>query len=128
MMVKDKKPTLKDIAKITGVAVSTVSRAFSGRAKISEYTKERIVKTALELGFVIKGNNNYNSTKIIAFIVYYQRKTLYENPFFISSIHGAYSYCSKEDYYLQVYFCEKKYQEFPRIPARAHSEPLRRAA
>jgi len=106
-MGKKKKPTLNDIAKATGVAISTVSRVFSGKAKISKETTKRIIDAANEIGFEIKSKSSIESTRTIAFIVYYGRKSMYENPFFISSIQGAYDYCNKNDFSLQIHFCEK---------------------
>jgi len=43
--------TIKDIAKITGVSHSTVSRALGGNSLISEETSARIRKVARELGY-----------------------------------------------------------------------------
>ena len=45
------KPTAKDVAREAGVSVSTVSRALSGRARISEATKRRVLETADRLGW-----------------------------------------------------------------------------
>lgn len=44
--------TLKDIARITGYSVNTVSRALRGKDDISETTIEKIKKVANELGYV----------------------------------------------------------------------------
>ncbi|MDR3191392.1 MAG: LacI family DNA-binding transcriptional regulator [Lactobacillaceae bacterium] len=43
--------TIQDIADKTGVSISTVSRALSGSTKISQKTRERIQKSAKELGY-----------------------------------------------------------------------------
>jgi LacI family transcriptional regulator len=50
-----KKPSLKDIAKITGVSPTTVSRVLNGKAKayrISLQTNELVVQTASEIGYI----------------------------------------------------------------------------
>ena len=50
-----KKPSLKDIAKITGVSPTTVSRVLNGKAKayrISLPTNELVVQTAAEIGYI----------------------------------------------------------------------------
>jgi len=44
--------TIKDIAKIAGVAHSTVSRALSGHPSISKVTTDRIRKIASDIGYV----------------------------------------------------------------------------
>lgn len=51
-MDAQKRPTLKTIAKITGLAVPTVSRALKGADDIGKATKERVRKVADEVGYV----------------------------------------------------------------------------
>lgn len=43
--------TIHDIAQVAGVSASTVSRALSGKGRISQATRERIRKMAEELGY-----------------------------------------------------------------------------
>lgn len=45
------RPTLKAIARRVGVSVATVSRALSGRGRVDEATRERILRVAEELGY-----------------------------------------------------------------------------
>ena len=47
-----KRPTLKTIAWITGLAVPTVSRALKGARDISQATKDRVRQVADEIGYV----------------------------------------------------------------------------
>jgi len=47
--------TIKDVAKLAGVAVSTVSYALNNDAKISEETKKKILKAAEELNYYPSG-------------------------------------------------------------------------
>lgn len=44
--------SLKEIAERTGVSVSTVSRALSGRSRISEEVRRRVVEAAREIGYL----------------------------------------------------------------------------
>ena len=44
-------PTIKDVARKAGVSYATVSRALNDHPEISEETKKRIVKIALEMGY-----------------------------------------------------------------------------
>jgi len=48
----NEKPTIKDVARIAGVHFSTVSMALRGEDCIPESTRERIRKTADQLGYV----------------------------------------------------------------------------
>lgn len=47
-----KRPTLKTVAGITGLAVTTVSRALSGAPEIASSTRERVAKAAEEVGYI----------------------------------------------------------------------------
>ncbi|HEX9996193.1 MAG TPA: LacI family DNA-binding transcriptional regulator [Abditibacterium sp.] len=47
----DKRATIQDIARLTGVSVATVSGAFSGKRRMSDQTRETVLTTARELGF-----------------------------------------------------------------------------
>lgn len=60
-------PSLKDIAKVCGVSVATVSKALNGQKDISEATRRRIVATADKMGYMVnyaartlKTNRSYN--------------------------------------------------------------------
>ncbi|MEO1102227.1 MAG: LacI family DNA-binding transcriptional regulator [Pseudomonadota bacterium] len=46
------RPTLADIARLTGVSVATVSRALRGSSEIGQATTERVVAVARTLGYV----------------------------------------------------------------------------
>lgn len=48
----DKKPTLKTISKLSGLAVPTVSRALNDAPDIGRHTKELVRKIAAEIGYV----------------------------------------------------------------------------
>lgn len=43
--------TLADVAQAVGMSASTVSRALSGTAKVNDATREKIVRTAREMGY-----------------------------------------------------------------------------
>ncbi|MBU3180185.1 LacI family DNA-binding transcriptional regulator [Clostridium psychrophilum] len=49
--MENKVKTIKDVAKICKVSVSTVSRAFNNYSDISEKTRERILKMSEEIGY-----------------------------------------------------------------------------
>ncbi len=59
--------SLKDISVRCGVSVATVSKALNGHKDVSEATKERLIKTAKEMGYfpnsqarALKTNRTYN--------------------------------------------------------------------
>ena len=43
--------TIKEIAKITGVSIGTVDRALNNRGRVSEATREKVLKAAGEIGY-----------------------------------------------------------------------------
>lgn len=64
--------TIKELAEACGVAVSTVSRAMNDRSDVNPATKERILATAKELGYVPNASARslkIASTKAIAVII-----------------------------------------------------------
>jgi len=78
--------TIKDIAKITGVSHSTVSRALGGNSLISEETSLRIRKVARELGYqpsAAARSLKTNQTKVIGVIV-----NSIDDPFFSEILFG----------------------------------------
>lgn len=50
-MENRKKLTIKEFSEMLGVSTATVSRAFSSRGRISEKTREMIIKRAAEVGY-----------------------------------------------------------------------------
>ncbi|MGB3842503.1 MAG: LacI family DNA-binding transcriptional regulator, partial [Bacillota bacterium] len=79
-------PTIKDVARKAGVSYATVSRALNDHPEISEETKKRIVKIALEMG--------YRPNAIAQGLVKTETKTIgliipdITNPFFPEVAHG----------------------------------------
>lgn len=60
--------TLKDVAGLAGVSVSTVSKAFSGSKEVSEETRQMIFQIARENNCFDKYNKNKYNKKVIAVI------------------------------------------------------------
>jgi len=50
-MAERKKVTIKDVAKVSGLALSTVSNALSGKQYVKEETRELVNETARKLGY-----------------------------------------------------------------------------
>ncbi len=51
-MKSDERPTLKTISELTGLAITTVSRALSGAPEIALKTRHRVASVAEEIGYV----------------------------------------------------------------------------
>jgi LacI family transcriptional regulator len=62
-------PTIKDIATRLNLSVSTVSKGLSGASDVSDKTRQLIINTAMEMGYVPKqGREGANPVKICVFI------------------------------------------------------------
>ena len=64
--------TIKDVAQLAGVAVSTASIALNGKDKVSEETKRKVMEAAKELNYQKNGaamDLKRNNTKTIALIL-----------------------------------------------------------
>ncbi|MGF1556234.1 LacI family DNA-binding transcriptional regulator [Paucihalobacter sp.] len=88
--------TLKELATILNVSVSTVSKALNDSPEIGEDTKARVKKLAKELNYQpnrLAQQLKSNASKTIGVIV-----PNIVNPFFAEALHGIESYASKHQY------------------------------
>ncbi|NOX89903.1 MAG: LacI family transcriptional regulator [Calditrichaeota bacterium] len=84
-------PTIKDIARIANVSVSTVSKALNLRADVSEETRRKILDIAKELNYdisKIKKETLFNKTKNAGVIFCREEKPLSLNPFYSRVLEG----------------------------------------
>jgi len=49
--VQPQRPTVKDLVRLTGFSQGAISRAMNGKSGISEATRDKILKTAMEVGY-----------------------------------------------------------------------------
>ena len=100
-----RKINIKEIARIAGVDISTVSRALQNSPRVKLKTKKNILKIAKEKGYVpneIARSLKTNKTKVIGLIV-----SDINNPFFTEIISGVESYLAKNDY--SIILCNTNY-------------------
>ena len=88
-------PTIKDIAKICGVGVSTVSRAINNHPDINPETKEMIMSTIKEYGY-IPNNSARNLKRVDAKAIAVLVKGI-SNPFFTPLRNPSPSSCTTSD-------------------------------
>ncbi len=97
-------PTIKDIAKLCGVGVSTVSRAINNHPDINPETKEKILQTIEEYGYVPNNsarNLKRADAKAIAVLV----KGM-SNLFFANMIEIIEGECKKKHYSMELSYLE----------------------
>lgn len=117
----ERRQGLKDLVEKTGFSISTISRVLNGKATISDATKQKILSAAREMNFDMSKYSGASALDSIAFIVYYQRRTEFENPFFLHSIRGAYNCARESGYSLQVFFKRDGEPEIIESIAEKHS-------
>ncbi len=60
--------TIKDIAQRLGISVSTVSKGLNGASDISEDLRQKVLDTAVEMGYVTKKMKKQNYKRLCVFI------------------------------------------------------------
>lgn len=88
--------TLKELAKLLNISVSTVSKALNDSHEISENTKKRVIELAEKLNYKpnrIAQQLKTNKTKTIGVIL-----PTVTNPFFAEVLHGIETTASEKDY------------------------------
>ncbi len=93
-------PTIKDIAKLCGVGVSTVSRAINNHPDINPETKEKIMETIREYGYV-PNDSARNLKRVDAKAIAVLVKGI-ANPFFTSMIKVIEEECKKKNYAMEL--------------------------
>lgn len=92
--------TLKELAKLLNVSVSTVSKALSDSSEIGEVTKNRVVELANELNYKpnrIAQQLKSSKTKVIGVVV-----PSLMNPFFAEVVHGIETTLDRNNYDMTV--------------------------
>ena len=93
-------PTIKDIAKICGVGVSTVSRAINDHPDINSETKEKIMNAIQEYGYV-PNDSARNLKRVDAKAIAVLVKGI-ANPFFTGMITVIEQECKKRHYSMEL--------------------------
>ncbi|MFD9738392.1 LacI family DNA-binding transcriptional regulator [Umezawaea sp. NPDC059074] len=89
--VRDKRPTISDIAKAAGVSTGAVSYALNGRPGVSETTRRRVVEIADRLGWVPSSAARSLSdgrANAIGLVIDRPARELGVEPFFVQLIAG----------------------------------------
>lgn len=93
--------TIKDVARIAGTSISTVSKVVNGSHTISDATIKRVNEAIKSLDYKPNArarNLAKKSTRIIAFITKAKRDTAFINPHLFEIMSGAERMLSKQDY------------------------------
>lgn len=83
--------TIKDVAHLARVHPSTVSRVFSGSARISEETRSRVLRAASQLNFhpnAIARSLSMQRAYTLGIIIPHTQDELFQDPFFPQVVRG----------------------------------------
>ncbi|MGE5672666.1 MAG: LacI family DNA-binding transcriptional regulator [Mycobacterium leprae] len=97
--------TIKDVARLAGVATSTVSRVLSGSSRISPATHEKVRAAVKELNYhpnAIARSLVQKATKTIGLVIARPAEQAFANPFFPEVMRGIGSAVSAEGYNLML--------------------------
>ncbi len=101
--------TLKNIAKIAGVSVNTVSRALNGKPDVNENTRQRVLEVARKLGYVPNRSAlslKKQKTHIVGVIIEDNA-----NPFWAEVLKGVESAAKKYEYHVILVNTSRNYEE-----------------
>lgn len=107
-IMKKKRTTIKDIAKILNTNVSTVSRALNDHPSISDKTKKRVRQMARELNYRHNGiasSLRRGNTKTIGLIVPHINRNFFSNV-----IYGVESVAKKNGYQVIIAQSNEEYE------------------
>jgi len=107
---KTSKPKIRiqDVARAAGLSSATVSRVLNGSERVRPQLHERVIKTALKLGFNVERRND---SRIVAFLLSNRSVLL---PFHSAVLVGAEVHCAANDF--GVLFLPLQYS--PKLPWR----------
>ena len=83
--------SIKEIAKAAGVSTATVSRVINQSPKLSEKTREKVLKTMKEMNYapnsLARGLSNQKALNV-ALLINIEQPSSFHNPFFYKVMHG----------------------------------------
>ncbi len=100
-MPRKKNPTIYDVAKLSGVSISTISRVLNAPDKVNSETHKRVMQAIDRLGFVPKAEARARAmqhTGRIGVIT-----PFFTAPSFVQRLRGVASVLSKSNYELVIY-------------------------
>ena len=109
--MKKKYVTIRDIARVAGVSINTVSRALNNKPDVSEKTKKKILRIAKELGYVknfTASSLRQKRTRTVGVVIADS-----SNPFYAEVLKGIESAARKYEYQIILMNTERiyKYEE-----------------
>ena len=105
--------TLEDIAKISGVSRSTVSRVINGDVNVSDRTREKVQEIIRRYEFqpnLAARGLAAGVTNVIGLVIPRGVSAIFADPFFPLIIQGVTSACNAMDYSVMLWLAEPEYE------------------
>jgi LacI family transcriptional regulator len=105
--------TLEEIAKLSGVSRSTVSRVVNGHERVREETRKKVQSVIDELNFqpnIAARSLAAGKTGIMGLVIPAGVSALFSDPYFPQLIQGISSACNKRDYSMMLWVDEPNYR------------------
>lgn len=102
---KDKRPTINDIARLSGYSKTAVSFAFNDPTRIGQKTREQILAVAAQIGYIpdpMARNFSLRRHRSIGFLLPQIIHYTLRNPYMMQVIQGIGSVCQKYGYTLTL--------------------------
>ena len=106
-------PTLEEIAKLTGVSRSTVSRVINNDPHVSEETRQNVMVVVRELNFqpnVAARSLATGRSSILGLVIPTRVASLFTDPYFPALIQGASMACNAQNYSTMLWLAEPEYE------------------
>lgn len=101
MATNKKAPTIFDVAELSGVSISTISRVINAPEKVNPETRKRVSEAIDKLGFVPKAEARARALKLKGRIGVIT--PFFTAPSFVQRLRGIAGSLSKENYDLVIY-------------------------
>ncbi|MBP6177745.1 MAG: LacI family DNA-binding transcriptional regulator [Anaerolineales bacterium] len=124
-MPRKKTPTIYDVAELSGVSISTISRVLNAPDKVNTETHRRVIEAIDKLGFVPKAEARARAMRNTGRIGVLT--PFFTAPSFVQRLRGVASALSKANYELVVYTVESAAQlenYFASIPLTSNLDGL----
>ncbi len=100
---KRRRPTIHDVAAVSGVSRGTVSRYLNGGHNVSPSAAKAIRRAIQETGYVVNQHARSlvtHRSRSVAFVLAEPQRRLFEDPNFNALLHGATQALAEHDYVL----------------------------